>query len=108
VRNLVNRVDVPIAIEGDGPWTLLVSDLQTGATRGHMVPLVGGTGPLNAAMTVDAGSSPDASLETSAPVQLTSGSGASSVTVHLGQGVGPADPPGTYQISLVFSVVTGF
>jgi len=99
---------VPIDVVGDGPWTLLVGDLATGPDRGHMVPLSEATRALRDAMTAGVEPAAGTALDASDPVQLASGSGPASVVVRLGQGVGPTDPPGTYQISLVFSVVTGF
>lgn len=107
-RNETNGIDVPIAVRGNVSWTLSVTDTGRPSTRGHMTLIGDPRAVLKAPMTAVVDPGDPASLERPAPLQLADGTGTSSIVVGLRQSVGPGDPPGTYLIRVMFSVIASF
>ena len=108
VRGVINRAVVPVIVRSNVPWTVFVTDPDSGPTHGHMVPIGGERGALAATMTMSVAASPPTSLDAPSPVQLNAGSGDAAFFVGLGQPAGPGDAPGTYVIRLTFTAISGF
>jgi hypothetical protein len=98
-------VDVAVVVDGDGAWTLLVKDPNTGAT-GHMGNLATGA-RLEAPMMAGVAPAPPSTLDGPA-LRMATGLGTETVVVTVSQDVGPGDPPGTYAITLLWVAIAGF
>ncbi len=102
-RNALNTTNVPVTIFSNIAWNLNVTDPSVLPTKGHMVDGSKAlTDPMSAVVT------PNAAVNLEIGGQVTSGSNSANLPVALNQFVGPLDQPGSYGISLLFSVISGF
>lgn len=107
-RGEANSTVVAVNVASDGAWHLTTEALGTDA-RGHMHLLDGPPSVVLAApMQVVATSGSRIDLSAAQPIPLDSGAGSVTLPVVFDQAVGPADPPGSYGIEVVFSAISGF
>jgi hypothetical protein len=106
IRGADAAMTVRVTITGDASWRLSVQDLATDDDRGHMRSAADDT--LGSALRVVADDGTIVGLDQIGEVRVATGIGAASELVEIRQRVQAIDRPGSYSITLRFTVVASF